>query len=87
MQGWISVGMSVDELGTYATISYWSGKPAHTAVKLWDHRIEVSTATECPDDEVAQWSSMMARTVSRYFEDRVIEQIRASVSKTNVSEE
>jgi hypothetical protein len=87
MQGFAVINLSISELGTYITVSWFERVSDKESVFRWDHRIEVAPDTEVPEAELAQWQSNMARVCSRYFEDRLIEHIRTSVSKTDVAVE
>jgi hypothetical protein len=87
MQGWINVNMTVSDYGTRCSIGCWRGKEHNQAELVWQHEVRVSDDTEIPDGQDDVISSTMARAVSRYFEDRLIENLRASVSNPNVAEE
>ena len=84
---WFCAYLSSTEWGDTISVSYYHTDENGKHIKQWDHDIQVSEKTEVPIEDEAIWASSMARTFSRYFEDRVIEQIRASVSKPNVSTE
>jgi hypothetical protein len=80
MTPWFCVYYTCSEFGTYCQISFYETDEDGKHVKQWEHQIQVSEATEVPREELSVWASTMARTVSRYFEDRVIEEIRARVA-------